>query len=89
MAKLHYAKITTNTSFVGAYVLNQNTAYAPIFNSFLNKIQDNSIIMCHPGYSDKILQQREPNAINHTMELNYFLSQAYLDTLSHLNLSLR
>lgn len=48
--------IPHNSSFAGIYTFKDVDNYSPFFVSFVKKIQDRGILMCHPGLEDKKYQ---------------------------------
>ncbi|MCF6765878.1 ChbG/HpnK family deacetylase [Thiotrichales bacterium 19S3-7] len=76
--------IPHNLSFGGIYNFNPKD-FQESFKHTLANITDNGLIMCHPGYKatdDSLNQSRE-------VELNYFKSDDYIETLKQYNLLLK
>lgn len=79
-AKLKVMNIPHNSSFSGIYDFVNGKHYPEKFPEFLKKIQDNGLIMCHPGLlsddeSDPIYSARE-------FEYRYFMSEKFLKDCS-------
>lgn len=75
MGKLLCAQqISHNQSFAGIYNFSKDISYAEIFPKFLQQIEDQGIILCHPAAGldadDAISEQR-------VAEFNYFCSQKF------------
>lgn len=68
-------KIPHNSSFTGVYQFNQNLNYAAEFPSFLNQIQDQGLIMCHPGLS---ISTQDTIAESRHQEYLYFASDQFI-----------
>jgi chitin disaccharide deacetylase len=77
-------KIPHNSSFSGVYKFAHSKYYGHIFPSFLQKIRDNGLIMCHPGFAsieDCIATARFD-------EYTYFQSEQFISTLKAQNIVL-
>lgn len=78
--ELRQKNILCNTSFSGIYDFKNSEHYGQYFKQFLLQSRDGGLIMCHPGLPsedkhDPLYQYREH-------ELNYFMSNQFLNDLS-------
>jgi hypothetical protein len=69
--------LQTNTGFAGIYDLNDRTPYTNLFPKFLNRLKSQSIVMCHPGMVDDILENCDSFTARREDEYKYFLSDAF------------
>jgi predicted glycoside hydrolase/deacetylase ChbG (UPF0249 family) len=67
-------KIPHNRSFSGIYSFSARGNYRKNFQQFLNEIESDGIIMCHPGEADL----EDILAPSRVEELDYFLSDAFI-----------
>lgn len=78
--RLKQRQIAANTSFAGIYNFAKAKNYRYYFQHFLQKSSHGGLIMCHPGkYSNDATDPLSP--FRH-LELNYFMSDAYLADLT-------
>jgi len=49
--------IRTNPAFAGTYDFNANADFAKLFPKFLDRLPDDSVVMCHPGFVDAELRR--------------------------------
>jgi predicted glycoside hydrolase/deacetylase ChbG (UPF0249 family) len=49
--------LATNPSFAGTYAFRSEIGYARLFASFLDRMPDGGVIMCHPGKVDAALKR--------------------------------
>ena len=74
-AKLNRLGIPHNSSFSGVYDFKNASRYAEIFRKILRVLEQQSLVMCHPGltsvdYSDDLHKSREH-------EFKYFMSDLF------------
>jgi predicted glycoside hydrolase/deacetylase ChbG (UPF0249 family) len=82
-------QIPTNSYFSGIYDFNlQQRSYATVFANFLPQLQPNTLIMCHPGWVDAELAAADCITTSREQELQFFLSDAFIQLLSQHNLCL-
>jgi chitin disaccharide deacetylase len=74
--------IPHNSSFAGVYDFNSKGLFGDYFNSFLTCIEDQGIVMCHPG-------EKNDEFINRKLELDYFLSEKYIEDIRNNNIRLK
>lgn len=84
-ADLKKAAIPHHGSFSGVYDFAQETDYRLLFQQWLDLAPSDTLIMCHPGEESTHI-----DAIAHTrsVELNYFLSDEFLDDCQKHNIRL-
>lgn len=76
--KLIKEKISTNRYFSGIYNFNlDKKSYGEMFKNFLKSLDDDNVIMCHPGLSDEILSKMERINIQREEELKYLLNEEF------------
>lgn len=85
--KLLQMGIPHNSAFSGIYNFKTVKPYPLIFQSFLRKIVDRGLIMCHPG----LLQgpNDDPIAMARANEFTYFISDGFLQDLSNFHIALK
>jgi predicted glycoside hydrolase/deacetylase ChbG (UPF0249 family) len=71
--------IPTNNDFTGIYSFHGD--YRQAFNQFLVSASNGLLIMCHPGEVDAQLRALDPLTDQRQVELNYFLSDDFIDDL--------
>ncbi|MFM9941883.1 MAG: ChbG/HpnK family deacetylase [Hyphomicrobiaceae bacterium] len=77
------AGVPVNAGFSGAYdFLSETRATGALFERFLLGSGTNSLVMCHPGYADAELAQRDIMTTPREAELRYLMSDAWLELLA-------
>jgi predicted glycoside hydrolase/deacetylase ChbG (UPF0249 family) len=71
--------IPTNNDFTGIYSFHGD--YRQAFNQFLVSASNGLLIMCHPGEVDAQLRALDPLTDQRQVELNYFLSDDFIEDL--------
>jgi predicted glycoside hydrolase/deacetylase ChbG (UPF0249 family) len=51
--------LKTNSSFSGAYSFAGSDKFSDLFPRFLNELTDGGVMMCHPGFADAALRERD------------------------------
>jgi predicted glycoside hydrolase/deacetylase ChbG (UPF0249 family) len=51
--------LKTNPSFTGAYSFAGPDKFSGVFPRFLDELTDGGVMMCHPGFADAILRERD------------------------------
>ena len=72
--------ISTNASFSGVYPFRRAPDYRRYFNTFLNQSLNHGLIMCHPG--NRSFDRTDPLSFSRYYELEYLMSDSFLDDLS-------
>ncbi|PCH57378.1 MAG: hypothetical protein COC15_01205 [Legionellales bacterium] len=81
--------IPTNHDFTGVYdFFASKINYPHIFTKFLDITQENTMIMCHPGYVDSELEQLDPVTQQRAVELKFFKSTQFHNMLAEKNITL-
>ena len=73
--------IKTNDGFSGIYNFSDQTNYEELFLSFLNNINNNHLLMVHPGYSDDKLKNLDSVTHTRNLEYNFLSSDIFLKIL--------
>lgn len=81
--------IRTNVGFAGTYDFTRaRDDYAALFVSFLARLPDGGLIMCHPGFVDVQLQQLDPLTTMREREYDFFAGDQFLEMLASHGLAL-
>lgn len=80
--------IAHNDGFSGVYDFSGAVPYEDLFERFTMGIRKNAIVMCHPGYVDEDLEKIDSLTAQRKTELDYFLSDAFLELLDRRRLSI-
>ncbi len=65
-----------NAYFSGIYDFNPASNYRDLFRQWMSLASTNTLIMCHPGEDEDSMDEIAPSR---RIEMNYFLSDAFLD----------
>ena len=85
--RLKINKIPTNSSFAGVYDFDQHRQYRDYFLQFLQRTDNNGLIMCHPGQTNHQTPCTDDIASSRVSEYAYFKSEQFLqDMLPHQSL---
>lgn len=76
----------TNKDFSGDYTFSQKVNYPKRFRHFLRELQDQGLIMCHPG--ERAQDSADVIASIRPYEYQYFKSEAFLKDLQELGFRL-
>ena len=71
--------IPFNSCFSGIYNFNSTKSFGEYFYTCLTEISDNGLIMCHPGNKNDF-------NINRKVEMNYFMSDIYIQDIRNNNI---
>jgi predicted glycoside hydrolase/deacetylase ChbG (UPF0249 family) len=52
--------VRTNPAFAGAYEFREKADFASLFATFLDRLPDGGVVMCHPGFVDAELRRLDP-----------------------------
>jgi hypothetical protein len=74
--------VRTNPAFAGTYDLSASADFAKLFPKFLDRLPENSVVMCHPGFVDAELKRLDPLTTLREMEYAYFADEHFLDLLA-------
>ena len=78
--------IRTNNGFSGVYDFSLNKNYEKLFKNFINNIDENHLIMVHPGENDEILSKIDSANKSRNMEFNYLISEKFTEMLVENNI---
>ena len=77
--------IKTNNGFSGIYNFSSKVNFDEIFSKFIKHSGNKHVLMVHPGYSDKILSSLDSVTITRDMELNFLLSNNFINVIKKKN----
>jgi chitin disaccharide deacetylase len=69
--------LRTNPAFAGAYDFHDEANFAALFPSFLERLPDGSVVMCHPGFVDAELQRLDPLTTLREREYAFFVDDSF------------
>jgi predicted glycoside hydrolase/deacetylase ChbG (UPF0249 family) len=70
--------VATNPAFAGAYDFTAAEAdYASLFETFLDRMPPNGVIMCHPGFVDAELARLDPFTRQREREYAFFAGESF------------
>jgi predicted glycoside hydrolase/deacetylase ChbG (UPF0249 family) len=75
LAALH--GLRTNPAFAGTYAFRSNAAYEQLFATFLDRLPDGGLIMCHPGKVDSELTRLDTLTDLREREYAFFLDDSF------------
>jgi chitin disaccharide deacetylase len=67
----HYG-VRTNPAFAGTYDFRPDADFAQLFPTFLDKLPEGSVVMCHPGLVDAELKRLDPLTTLREREYAFF-----------------
>ena len=79
--KLNKKNFQTNNGFSGIYNFSDKTNYRNIFRKFIKYINNNHLLMVHPGVSDDTLEKIDPVTKTRDIEREFLLSSSFNDFL--------
>ena len=74
--------LRTNPAFAGTYTFRSDAAYARLFATFLDRLPDGGVIMCHPGKVDAELKRLDHVTESREHEYSFFGSDAFAHLLA-------
>ena len=80
--------IPTNPAFAGTYTFRVDADFAGLFPTFLERLPEGGLVMCHPGHVDAELERLDPLTTLREREYAYFCSDAFLQALKTHDLTL-
>jgi predicted glycoside hydrolase/deacetylase ChbG (UPF0249 family) len=69
--------LRTNPAFAGAYDFDPAGDFAALFASFLERLPDDGLIMCHPGFVDAELERLDPLTGQREREHAFFAGDVF------------
>jgi chitin disaccharide deacetylase len=70
-------RLRTNPAFAGTYTFRSDSAYAGLFATFLDRLPDGGVIMCHPGKIDAELKRLDHVTDSREHEYAFFGGEAF------------
>lgn len=80
--------VTANVQFRGVRSFREQASYRSLFLRTASGVGDAAIIMCHPGWPDHVLAERDAVVQPRMMEMRYLASTQFATDLTQLGLSL-
>jgi predicted glycoside hydrolase/deacetylase ChbG (UPF0249 family) len=80
--------LRTNPAFAGTYTFRSDAAYARLFATFLDRLPDGGVIMCHPGKVDAELKRLDHVTESREHEYAFFGSDAFSHLLAEQGIKL-
>ena len=74
--------VRTNPAFAGAYDFASKADFAALFPRFLDRLPDESVVMCHPGFVDAELKRLDPLTSLREREYAFFVDDAFPKVLA-------
>jgi chitin disaccharide deacetylase len=69
--------LRTNPAFAGTYTFRSDAAYAALFATFLDRLPDGGVIMCHPGKVDAELKRLDHVTDSRAHEYAFFGGETF------------
>src|SRR5207244_1071372 len=74
--------LRTNAAFAGTYDFQPAADFAALFPSFLDRLPDNSVVMCHPGFVDAELKRLDILTSAREREYAFLIDDAFPKVLA-------
>ena len=74
--------VRTNPAFAGTYDFSASADFAELFPKFLDRLPENGVVMCHPGFVDAELKRLDPLTTLREKEYAYFAGEDFLNLLA-------
>ena len=74
--------LRTNPAFAGTYTFRSDAAYAKLFATFLDRLPDGGVVMCHPGKVDAELKRLDHVTDSREHEYAFFGGEAFAHLLA-------
>ena len=87
--KAKFEGLKTNNGFSGIYNFSNNSDYKICFINFIKFIENNHLLMVHPGESDETLEKIDPVTHTRNLEKDFLRSNSFLDILEARSILLR
>lgn len=75
-------RVATNAAFAGTYDFHADKPFAQLFPTFLDKLPDGSVVMCHPGFVDLELKRLDPLTGLREQEYAFFVGESFPNLLT-------
>ena len=79
----------TNNGFSGIYNFSENTNYKELFKKFLLSVNNNHLLMVHPGESDENLEKIDTVTSTRNLEKYFLNSSEFLEILNEKSIILK
>jgi hypothetical protein len=76
------AGIATNPAFAGAYDYSRKPNYGALMRGFLDRLPEDGVVMCHPGFVDDVLIALDPLTDVREIEHAYLAGDAFPELLA-------
>jgi predicted glycoside hydrolase/deacetylase ChbG (UPF0249 family) len=74
--------VHTNPGFAGAYEFGPKADFEALFATFLDRLPNGGLIMCHPGFVDADLKRLDPLTTERTREYAFLAGESFPDLLA-------
>ena len=81
--------IKSNDGFSGIYNFSKNSDYEKLFRKFTDDIEDNHLLMIHPGHNDIDLSKLDSVTYSRDLEYNFFSSENFINILKEKKIVLK
>jgi predicted glycoside hydrolase/deacetylase ChbG (UPF0249 family) len=82
------AGVIANPSFAGTYAFRPDADYAALFPSFLERMPDGGLVMCHPGFVDAELRDLDNLTDLREREFLFFAGERFPRLLAEVGFAL-
>jgi predicted glycoside hydrolase/deacetylase ChbG (UPF0249 family) len=69
--------LRTNPAFAGAYEFRDRADFSALFPTFLDRLPDGSVVMCHPGFVDAELRRLDPLTTLREREYAFLAAESF------------
>jgi chitin disaccharide deacetylase len=80
--------VRTNPAFAGTYAFGSQADFAATFPRFLERMPDDGVVMCHPGFIDDELKKLDPLTTLREQEYAFFADAAFPTLLARHGIAL-
>jgi predicted glycoside hydrolase/deacetylase ChbG (UPF0249 family) len=70
-----------NPAFAGTYSYTAEASFETLFPTFLDRLPEGGLVMCHPGFVDDELRRLDPLTDLREREYAYLASEAFIQTM--------
>jgi len=71
------ADVAFNPAFSGAYDYSREPDYGALMRTFLDRLPEDGVVMCHPGFVDEILVGLDPLTVTRETEFAYLAGEDF------------
>ena len=76
-ARARELNVRTNSAFAGTYDFAPSADFSKLFPAFLDRLPENGLVMCHPGFVDSELKRLDPLTTLREKEYAYFAGEHF------------